>query len=567
MDVTAVLEAQDKASSPLQRVEQYAERTAKAIEKAQHATELLSHGFEKFKSIAETVGAAVGVGFGLHEFKEMFVDSNAAIEDATSSLGGLLQGLYKFSGTGGDPLKNLERSTARASQMMKEFEETSLRTGVPLKALAETAKALAPGMAATRTSTAQLADVTSKVALFTKMIGKNIGEGGQSMSMFLQYGISGRNSLVSQLGLRGRIYTKMTAEQRLQMLQEKLQKRITPETIKWMHEHETLNDKMQRVKNTLEIIAEKAGRPLFEKAAKAAGELADWLDKNEAKVKEIEGEIVGNLVAGFNKVVSITKFLSDHLDAVKGTILVISATLAATKIASIGASTAGGIAAMAGGGFAKAIAGAEAATALKTGASAMAATFAEAIPYVAIGAAIAGALYAAISSGFFDELLGIKHTPPPQTTESPEYAKAVADRVDTQMQLLFGSSEVKKNIEHHMKYLGKGKANLEIARRMEMEDIAARADQGGLPGTGLTGLEVKQWWDRQKGASPAGAMTDKGIGNPTINFNNARFDIMQQFAPGFDPDRIAVAFTKDLAAATGKKVQGTGAPHIGTTSI
>jgi glycine/D-amino acid oxidase-like deaminating enzyme len=35
---------------------------------------------------------------------------------------------------------------------------------------------------------------------------------------------------------------------------------------------------------------------------------------------------------------------------------------------------------------------------------------------------------------------------------------------------------------------------------------------------------------------------------PQMNFPNARFDITQKFAEGFDPDRIALAFTQDLAA-------------------
>jgi hypothetical protein len=33
-----------------------------------------------------------------------------------------------------------------------------------------------------------------------------------------------------------------------------------------------------------------------------------------------------------------------------------------------------------------------------------------------------------------------------------------------------------------------------------------------------------------------------------MNFPNARFDITQNFAEGFDPDRIAVAFANDLSS-------------------
>jgi len=41
---------------------------------------------------------------------------------------------------------------------------------------------------------------------------------------------------------------------------------------------------------------------------------------------------------------------------------------------------------------------------------------------------------------------------------------------------------------------------------------------------------------------------DKRPPNTEMNFPNARFDITQNFAEGFDPDRIAVAFADDIAA-------------------
>lgn len=49
---------------------------------------------------------------------------------------------------------------------------------------------------------------------------------------------------------------------------------------------------------------------------------------------------------------------------------------------------------------------------------------------------------------------------------------------------------------------------------------------------------------------------DKAKGGTNFNFPNARFDISQKFAEGFDPDRIAVAFTNDLATLGERRVQG-----------
>lgn len=48
--------------------------------------------------------------------------------------------------------------------------------------------------------------------------------------------------------------------------------------------------------------------------------------------------------------------------------------------------------------------------------------------------------------------------------------------------------------------------------------------------------------------------------SPVINFNNPRFDIRQNFAEGFDPDRIAVAFTRDIVALGETRLQSGLAP-------
>ena len=42
---------------------------------------------------------------------------------------------------------------------------------------------------------------------------------------------------------------------------------------------------------------------------------------------------------------------------------------------------------------------------------------------------------------------------------------------------------------------------------------------------------------------------------PNYDFRGSKFDIKQMFAEGFDPDRIAVAFTNDLAALGEKRLQ------------
>ena len=47
---------------------------------------------------------------------------------------------------------------------------------------------------------------------------------------------------------------------------------------------------------------------------------------------------------------------------------------------------------------------------------------------------------------------------------------------------------------------------------------------------------------------------------PIMDFRGSKFDIKQQFAEGFDPDRIAVAFSNDLATLGERRVQSGLAP-------
>jgi hypothetical protein len=63
---------------------------------------------------------------------------------------------------------------------------------------------------------------------------------------------------------------------------------------------------------------------------------------------------------------------------------------------------------------------------------------------------------------------------------------------------------------------------------------------------------------RKKGTKPP----DDRAGT-TNNFPDARFNITQKFAEGFDPDRIAIAFSRDVAAMGERKLQSGFSPVFG----
>ena len=74
------------------------------------------------------------------------------------------------------------------------------------------------------------------------------------------------------------------------------------------------------------------------------------------------------------------------------------------------------------------------------------------------------------------------------------------------------------------------------------EDVVKFAESMGVSLASLTEAPRR---DFSTQAAPKAAPKEKPK-SPVVNFNNNRFDIKQEFAEGFDPDRIAVAFANDL---------------------
>ncbi len=74
--------------------------------------------------------------------------------------------------------------------------------------------------------------------------------------------------------------------------------------------------------------------------------------------------------------------------------------------------------------------------------------------------------------------------------------------------------------------------------------------------------ETDKQIERARKAAERGDKTLQGAKTPQVNFDfrGSRFDITQTFAEGFDPDRIAVAFSQDLAALGETRVQSGFAP-------
>ena len=84
-------------------------------------------------------------------------------------------------------------------------------------------------------------------------------------------------------------------------------------------------------------------------------------------------------------------------------------------------------------------------------------------------------------------------------------------------------------------------------------EMITLAKKGGLSDERIAGMIKRQGLGRF-------ADTPSGREKRTFDFRGSRFDIMQSFAEGFDPDRIAVAFSNDLAGLGERRLQSGLAP-------
>lgn len=552
MDVEAVLKARDAASGTIGRVGRAADESRKSMQQAEKAAQGFERAGESLKQKLEGLAATIGIGFGIHELWEGLVGINAESETATRSLGGMLGGLYQF-GRAKDPVVNLEKSIERSRKMMEDFDKTAMKTGISTKVLAETARTLAPGIASAHGKTEQLEQVTKQLAMTTKLIGGETGEGAQAMAMFLKYGMAMRSPLMVTLGLHGRIYQQMSAQSRLALLMNRLKGfGASPEALSRV---QTWQDLMDKIRASVEVIEQKAGKPLFEAAKKEAARLAEWIEKNEVMLEKIGGQIADAMVTGMEATVHAAQFLSKHLETIKHLVEGIVMLWGSKQVF-------GGIQ-NAAGAFSKA-------TSLSFdkmveekgrtfGILASAGMVAQAgIVGYTIGTALNGYLE---KQDWWNKLWSPSKSSEQKVDDSAQARvqhgieqrrasdRAAAGAINSVMERLHVSEQRAIKMLEATDLAKSGKMLYGVGNQaayfganqlksIEMERGYIKSGKGKLPG------------------APDKLLGDIEKIKPQFNQNffNARFDMHQEFAPGFDPDRVSVAFMSDLAKLGERKM-------------
>jgi hypothetical protein len=300
----------------------------------------------------------------------------------------------------------------------------------------------------------------------------------------------------------------------------------------------TFGAKSGELISTFRKLAREASVPLFEGLKVALSDVTRYLNENRTQLMEMGKTISENVLAGLRAIPPILKFMSDHMDSITLAAKVfagvwLAGTLASginniitlvksltTAVTALNAASAGGILSKLGGGAAAAGGAVLSAAGLAAGAITL-------MPGTAGGgsddfyarnrkliADIQNTATAAIKTA-----AGI--------TAGTTWTGGMADAVQDFLPGLRSA--------YQQSLLG--------TAGFRPEQVIAVAQSFGYAADEVTRLAESA--SATSAAAKVGA-DGKGKG-PSVNIQNARFDIKQSFAEGYDPDRIAVAFTDTLA--------------------
>ena len=522
-------------------------------------------GFELKRELFE-LAAAVGVATTIKGFVEKLIDTNAEAEESTRSLGATIAGMYQYGKL--DPAENFREGVKRSSEMVEHFGEVAFATGISKGSLIKAAADMTPAFAGAGRSTEDLTVFTENLGVVARATGEGVESAAQQIRMAVEFGGARRSKLLSQLGIQNKQLQGLNKKQRLDLITKRLAA-MRPSDIAQMR---TYGDLVARVRAQVDAVMEAGGKPLFEAAKKTVEELGTWIEKNRGTIEETVGLIAYNLKAGLNDAVDLVKTIVKYWDEVKVIVETVAAMWAAHKAGSATERLIGGLrtAFKKGGeaagesaitGFVRA--GEEAGEAagstmgLAAKASIVVATGIAAYELTKVGEKWLSKNWSAYN----------KAATPSRTEEDKaawkygerKQMEAVERRGELDKWLASATESQQLQVEilktqlQHAEEIGAQGFIIPDSKNNQYAytgDIRAalRArgfDTGPTPGQTAVGAGDKKLG--VAGTPAEGAKTQ-------MIFPNARFDITQNFAEGFDPDRIIAAFGTDLAQLGETKV-------------
>ena len=480
----------------------------KVSDQATAPTKGITASMDGLKSAALAASAAAAaVGGGLVYAAKKAVDLGSKFEDTSLTIAGTLQAFDLASNIeiaerlSVKALENIDRMAAKLPGTTEDYIEV-FQMGLPA--------AIASGL----TDLEKIEGFTSRFAAVATANMVDATQAGGDLARMLE-GTAGMEvamwrKLKPLIGMTAEQFNKLTAAQR----QLAIDKSLANFSGMLTRAGNTFGAKAGEAQAHLLAMVRLGTQPIFKLAVEQLSVLNQYLSDNKQRLADIVKIVSEKLTAAFVKVIPIAgrlfdsalaalpklletmQWLIDHAEGIE------TAMKAAVGVWLL-TSTYNGI---------KAIVGLfnemAAASLIIEGAAVTGAGAAGAAGAAGVGGLSGGAIVGGLSMSVLKAITGAG------ALAAGSFAYA-----------LHGSLSEEVDMKEHFKaYLAGNEAAMKTLRRTTVED-----------------------WNQ---AAAQKVVTPRGPAKAQINFNNARFDIKQNFAEGYDPDRIAIAFVDQIGAAT-----------------
>lgn len=544
LNISTFLELKDKLSPGLSRVSQNFGKVSASATKMRAGIASAEAGFGRLSGAMASIAAVTGVGLST----KAILDLGAQFEDTSLSIAGNIKA-FDLAPTFDEARKSataaLGTINALAAKLPGEAEDyvQVFRTALP--------KAIESGLG----SVQKVADFTSRYAAVAISNQIDAAQAGMDLARILggQAGLDVRTwttlnphikvtaELLKKMGPKARglaVGTSLTAEQ-FNKLDAVTRRMLVQDAIGKFDDSitaasSTFSAKMGEMTSRVRDLVLVGSEPMFEGAKSSLDEINKALERNRAALLRIGREGSSAMASAIDVGVKGTTIILDNFDAVF------------TAVKGIGAAVIGWR-------IAPAVVGIFETAATIIGAGGPAAWLAGLTGGVVVLATAAGY---AIGEGMIAVMkkMGTWDTFVDVATGGA-YGTARQRERDIEAESSAARLRFRNDITQTLEGVAPGK------RLAKAEEFLGRA-KGETSRADV--LEVM----RNLGLRPAAAgKLPKAPGAktpaPYNDFRNSRFNITQEFAEGFDPDRIAVAFASDLARIGEMRVQSALAPTAG----
>jgi len=610
--VETVFTLTDQASGPLKNM-------ASQMQFLQNQAQKANGGLER---LLVPVLGFVGLGMGVKSFAHKLYEVDEAARDVTSTIAAAYIASDRFAHAG--PGKALAASMKRGEEAFESIEDMATRGVAPMKVYAGVYKAIAlPALERTKLTQKELLGFTEDLVPVLGAVTGNVQMAAFQAKQFGNILATGGGrppkELLKVIGMTTKEFDKLRKKGVEPMFAE-IAKRVHENAPQFKALFEDPSVMFGRLRATADQLFRILGQPVMETLNQKAQELLKYISENKEHVFEIARLWGEKISVGFEKAVALASLMKDHVGAIA---IAIAGIKFAPQLLSAFSSMSGGAGAGAGGAASAGVAAAAAASAASAGVAAAAGASAAsagvaaaekvAMEHVIDGFTNLGQQKAPWLGTAFDKL-----------GEKINSAAGFSGKVGAASNMLVGmvgkgplvigglvalyesldwaagkidewqASEIKAkgNVMNKDVILGQlrgqyGASQEAVVRTMGRLGVVSKEGkinigQYGeqLMKSGVDAASKDMAFALKAARALAEAMTpeqiaaivfptattiaEKAISKPPVNdFRGSTFNIKQAFAEGFDPDRIAVAFTQDLVALGERKIMSGLSPILG----